>query len=151
MTIACLVVCFNLPLLSTLSVCLLFWGHNGCPLLLSPKLSRNALRLFWTELSSMIYFSSLKNLCHRLANRKELSLSREKYILHNFGRHGHWHCEHVTFLVIYNFFKVGKTIRWAKYGNLTFPRVFSDKFISDIDFTDEAAVQSDVPVVKILY
>ena len=31
--LACLAVCFNLPLLSTLSVCisLLFWIHNGCP------------------------------------------------------------------------------------------------------------------------
>ena len=43
MTLACLVVCFNLPLLSTLSVCisLLFWIHNGSSFLLSPKVSRN--------------------------------------------------------------------------------------------------------------
>ena len=62
MTLACLVVCFNLPLLSTLSVCisLLFWIHNGCPFLLSPKLSRNALRLFWTELSDMVYWLCLE-------------------------------------------------------------------------------------------
>ena len=31
------------------------------------------------------------------------------------------------------------------------PTVFADKLISDIDFTDEAAVDLDVPVVKILY
>ena len=31
------------------------------------------------------------------------------------------------------------------------PRVFSDKLTSDVDFTDEAAVELDVPVVKILY
>ena len=40
MTLACLVVCFNLQMLSTLSICisLLFSIHNGCPFLLSPKL-----------------------------------------------------------------------------------------------------------------
>ena len=30
------------------------------------------------------------------------------------------------------------------------PGVFPDKVTSDIDFTDEAVVQCDVPVVKIL-
>ena len=42
-------------------------------------------------------FSSLKSLCHRLANRKELGLSQEKYILQNSEGHGHWHCKDVTF------------------------------------------------------
>ena len=57
MTLACLVVCFNLLLLSTLSVCtsLLFWIHNGCPFLLLPELSQNALQLFWTEFSDLVY------------------------------------------------------------------------------------------------
>ena len=42
-------------------------------------------------------------------------------------------------------------MRWAKYGQLMPPRVFSDKLISDVDFTYEAAVELDVPVLKILY
>ena len=41
-------------------------------------------------------------------------------------------------------------IMLSKYGNLMLPRVFSDKVIPDIDFTDEAVVQCDVPVIKIL-
>ena len=73
MTLACLIACFNLPLLSTLSVCisLLFWIHNGCLLLLSPKLSWNALRLFWTELSDMVYSSKIK--LERFIFAKEIS------------------------------------------------------------------------------
>ena len=63
MTLPCLVLCFNLPLLSTQSVCisLLFWIRNGCSFLLTPKVSRNALPLFWTELSDMVYCSSFRS------------------------------------------------------------------------------------------
>ena len=50
---------------------------------------------------------------------------------------------------LFTFFKLGK-IMLSKYGNLMLPRVFSDKAIPDIDFTDEAVVQCDVPVIKIL-
>ena len=38
----------------------------------------------------------------------------------------------------------------SKYGHLTLPRLFPDKIIPDIDFTDEAVVQCDVPVLKLL-
>ena len=38
----------------------------------------------------------------------------------------------------------------SKYGHLMLPGTFTDKVIPDIDFTDEAVVQCDVPVVKIL-
>ena len=41
-------------------------------------------------------------------------------------------------------------MRWAKYGHLKLPGIFSDKAISDIDFTDAAVVQCNVPVVTIL-
>ena len=38
-----------------------------------------------------------------------------------------------------------------KYGRLMLPSgTFPDKVTPDIDFTDEAVVQCDVPVVKIL-
>ena len=39
----------------------------------------------------------------------------------------------------------------SKYGHLMLPSVtFPDKVTPGIDFTDEAVVQCDVPVVKIL-
>ena len=39
-------------------------------------------------------------------------------------------------------------MRSIKYGHLTLSGVFSGKAIPDIDFTDEAVVQCNVPVVK---
>ena len=39
----------------------------------------------------------------------------------------------------------------AKYVHLMLPRTFPDKVTLDIDFKDEAVVQSDVPVVKISF
>ena len=33
--------------------------HNGCLFLLLPKLSRNALRLFWTKLSDIVYWNTV--------------------------------------------------------------------------------------------
>ena len=47
------------------------------------------------------------------------------------------------------FFKVGK-IMLSKYGRLMLPGAFPDKVTPDIDCTDKAIVQCDVPVVKIL-
>ena len=38
----------------------------------------------------------------------------------------------------------------SKYDHLMPPGAFPDKVTHDIDFTDEAVVQCDVPVVKIL-
>ena len=38
----------------------------------------------------------------------------------------------------------------SKYGRLMLPGVFPGKVIPNIDLTDKAVVQSDVPVVKIL-
>ena len=38
----------------------------------------------------------------------------------------------------------------ANYGRLMQPGVFSAKLALDIDYTDEALLQSDVPTVKIL-
>ena len=47
------------------------------------------------------------------------------------------------------FFKVGE-IMVLKYGHLTLPEAFPDKVTADIVFTDEAVVQCDITVVKIL-
>ena len=75
--------------------------------------------------------------CHqRLANRKKLFLPLEKYFKTKFLSH-------------LQFFKVGK-IMVSKYGHLMLPGTFTDKITPHIDFTDEAVVQCDVPVVKIL-
>ena len=38
----------------------------------------------------------------------------------------------------------------SKYGYLMLPGSFPDKVIPDIDFTNEAVLQCDDPVVKIL-
>ena len=54
-----------------------------------------------------------------------------------------------NFLSDLQFFKVGYRIA-PKYGHLMLPGVVPDKVITDIDFTDEAVVQRDVPVVKLL-
>ena len=47
------------------------------------------------------------------------------------------------------FFKVGYIME-PKHGHLMLPGVVPDKVITDIDFTDEAVVQRDVTVVKLL-
>ena len=61
----------------------------------------------------------------------------------------YWHCRHIKFWVIYSFSKWAK--KWqTKYGDLMLPGTFLDKMTRDINFTDEAVVQCDVPVVKIL-
>ena len=39
----------------------------------------------------------------------------------------------------------------SKYRYLILPGAFPDKVTPDIDFTDEAVVQCDNPVVKILF
>ena len=38
----------------------------------------------------------------------------------------------------------------SKYGHLMLPGTFPEKITPDIDFTDEAIVQCDIPVIKIL-
>ena len=38
----------------------------------------------------------------------------------------------------------------ANYGRLMLQGPFPDKVTADIDFIDEAVLQSDVPIVKIL-
>ena len=43
---------------------------------------------------------------------------------------------------------MGETVA-SKYCDLMLPQTFPDKVISHIDFTDEAVVQFDIPVVKI--
>ena len=54
------------------------------------------------------------------------------------------------FFLVWNLlFKVGE-IMVSKYGYMMLSGVFPDKVTPDIDFTDEAVVQRDVPVVKIL-
>ena len=55
-----------------------------------------------------------------------------------------------SFLSHLQFFKVGE-IMVPKYGHLMLPSgAFPDKVSPGIDFTDEAEVQCDVLVVKIL-
>ena len=53
-----------------------------------------------------------------------------------------------NFLSHLQFFKMGEIIA-SKYGDLMLPETFPDKVIPHIDFTDEAVVQFDIPVVKI--
>ena len=50
-------------------------------------------------------------------------------------------------LNLFKFFKVGEIIM-SKYEHLMIPRVFSDNVMPDIDFTDEAVIQRNVPVVE---
>ena len=45
---------------------------------------------------------------------------------------------------------MGETIG-SKYSDLMLPETFPDKVIPHIDFTDEAVVQFDIPVVKKIY
>ena len=52
-------------------------------------------------------------------------------------------------LNLFTFFKVG-IIMVSKYGHLMLPEVFLDKITLAIDFIDQAVVQCDVLVVKIL-
>ena len=47
------------------------------------------------------------------------------------------------------FSKLGE-IMVSKYGHLMLPGAFLDRVTPDIDLTDEAVVQCDVPVVKML-
>ena len=47
-----------------------------------------------------------------------------------------------------HFFKVGEIITWAKYEYLILLGAFPDKVTLDIDFTNEAVVQCNVPGVK---
>ena len=47
------------------------------------------------------------------------------------------------------FFKVDE-IMMSNYGHLMLPRAFPDKVFPYIDFKDEAVVQCDVPVLKII-
>ena len=47
------------------------------------------------------------------------------------------------------FSKLGE-IMVSKYGHLMLPGTFLDRVTPDIDLTDEAVVQCDVPVVKML-
>ena len=54
-----------------------------------------------------------------------------------------------NFFSHFQFFKVIEIIVW-KYGHLMLPEAFPDKVTPDIDFTDEAVVQCDVIVKKIL-
>ena len=42
-------------------------------------------------------------------------------------------------------------LMWVKYGHLTLLKLFSDKVNLDIDVTNEAVVQCDVPVVEIFF
>ena len=53
-----------------------------------------------------------------------------------------------NFLSLLQFFKVGETIA-SKYGDLMLPETFPNKVIPHIDFTDEAVVQFDIPVLKV--
>ena len=46
--------------------------------------------------------------------------------------------------------QISKIMALAKYGHLMLPGAFPDKWTPDIDFKDDAVVQYDVPVVKIL-
>ena len=55
-----------------------------------------------------------------------------------------WHFE------LFTLFKEDQIKAWAKYGHLKLPGAFYDNVTPDIDFTDDAVIQCDVPVVQIL-
>ena len=89
---------------------------------------------------------------HRLANRKKLKLilPLEKYLIIG---HDHWHSRHITFWATFDpltILEVGK-IMVSKYWYLMLPGEFPDKITHDTDFSDEAVVQCDVPVVELLF
>ena len=50
----------------------------------------------------------------------------------------------------FTIFKVGK-IMVVKHRHLVLPGTFPDNVTPNIDFADEAIIQCDVPVVKILF
>ena len=54
-----------------------------------------------------------------------------------------------SFLSHLKFFKHDEKIV-SKCGHLMLPEVFPDKVTPNIDFTDQAVVQCDVPFVKII-
>ena len=70
-------------------------------------------------------------------------------ILQTFEGHDHWHCQCITFWVIYIFSKWVRCC-WNICGNLLLSGAFLDRITPHIDFIDEAVVQCYVPVVKIL-
>ena len=84
-----------------------------------------------SENKKNINFSGLISHYYRLANRKKLILSLEKYF---------------------------KTLKYGGWNNGVklwafdeYPGAFPDKVTPDIDFTDEVVVQCDVLDVKILF
>ena len=85
---------------------------------------------------------------HRIANRMKLCFATGK-TLQNFKGHDHWHCGTHKVLNHIQFFKVYEVMA-AKYGHLVLPGAFSNKVTTDIDLTDEAVVQCNVAVLKII-
>ena len=86
-------------------------------------------------------FFQFEILLPQASKQKETYFATRK-ILQNFEGHDHWHCCYVTF-ELFTIFQSGQNNGveiWA----------FPDKVTPDIDFTDEAVAQCDVPVVKML-
>ena len=100
----------------------------------------------WRFLIKMINFSGFRSLYFRLTNRKKLILPLGNYF-ETLKDMTMWLSPH-NLLRHLQFFQHGEKMV-SKYGYLMLPGAFTDKVTSDIDFTDEAVVQCDVPVTKI--
>ena len=103
----------------------------------------------WVEISETkkkSIFSIVISLAQ--ASKYEDTYSATRKILEEFEGHDYWHCRHYRCESI-TIFQNGQTMVW-KCGHLILPGAFLDNATSNIAFKDEAVVQCDVPVVKIL-
>ena len=132
-------------------ICILYQLPNKTNYSLKPTFPLGIATLFLLNLllcgsrflKKIINFSGLRFRYHKLANRKRLILS----LGNSFQTH--WHCQHITFWV--TTCQRDRPIMVSKYGYLMLSSgTFPDNVIRNFDFIDEAVVQCDVPVVKIL-
>ena len=79
-----------------------------------------SLLLFWSRFLKKKFF--LFEILLPQASKQKKTYFATKKILQNFEGHDHWHCQCITFWIIFwiYFFKVGE-IMLLKYGNLMLP------------------------------
>ena len=87
--------------------------------------------------------SGLRSHYNRIANRKKLILSLEKYFKTL--------KDMITGTESFAIFQSGWNNGVKLWAFDEYPGAFPDKVTPDIDFTDEVVVQCDVPDVKILF
>ena len=99
-------------------------------------------RDFWNKKKCQ-FFQFVISLAQTSKYKDTYSATRK--ILEEFEGHDHWHYRFESITI----FQSGRTMVY-KYGHLMLPGAFPDNATSNIAFKDEAVVQCDVPVVKIL-